>query len=283
MAFVPLIPIPIQFQDVTTSLNLSGGTLEFFLSGSSTPTNLFSNNTGTSIGSSITLNSGGFPESGGNVITLFRDSSIALKIVGKDAVGTIIWTADTLEDGLVLLASQSNGKGASLVGIEDSGALFSAAQVEAALAELAVNWAKLSRTNTFSAIQTFSAALAMADQEVRRALLVDYAIKHNAVSSASGTLTLDLSTGNSFVTTLTENITVVISNPPATGRYGQLVIKIIQSASAGAHTVAWPSSGKWPGGTAPVITTSNGAIDEITLRTIDAGTEYRGSFSQAFA
>ena len=94
--FVPLIPIPIQLQDSTTSVNMSSGTLEFFLSGTSTPTNLFSNNTGTSIGNSITLNAGGYPESGGNVITLFRDASIALKIVGKNAAGTILWTADKL-------------------------------------------------------------------------------------------------------------------------------------------------------------------------------------------
>jgi len=47
--------------------------------------------------------------------------------------------------------------------------------------------------------------------------------------------------------------------------------------------VTWPAGVKWPGGTAPVITTANNAIDEINLRTIDAGTEYRGSFSQAFA
>jgi len=124
----------------------------------------------------------------------------------------------------------------------------------------------------------------MGDNEVREALLKDYAIKHNSISSVSGTLTINLVDGNSFVTTLTENITtVVLDNPPSTGRYGQFVIKIIQDAAAGAFTVTWPSSVKWPGGTAPIITTSNGAIDEITLRTIDAGIEWRGSFSQAFA
>lgn len=135
-----------------------------------------------------------------------------------------------------------------------------------------------------TAVQTIDNALQMLDNEVRRAVLIDYAISHSPVSSTSGTLTLDLVNGNSFVTTLTENITTInISNPPGAGRYGELVIKIIQDASAGAFTVAFPSSVKWPGGVAPVITTTNGAIDEVTLHTIDGGTEYLGAFSQAFA
>lgn len=284
MAFVPVLAIPIQLQNSTTSLNLSGGTLEFFLSGTTTPTNLFSDNTGTSIGSSITLNSGGFPESGGNVITLFRDSSIAIKIVAKDALSNTIFTSDGLQDALVLLASINNALGASLVGVEDSGGFFAAANVEAILADIGANFLKLSRPNTISATQTFSASILMQDNQINRPRFTDYAITHNAISSVSGVLTINLADANSFVTTLTENITTVtINNPPATGIYGQFVIKIIQDGAGGAHTVAWPSSVKWPSGTAPVITVTNSAIDEITLRTIDAGTEYRGSFSQAFA
>ena len=82
---------------------------------------------------------------------------------------------------------------------------------------------------------------------------------------------------------LTENATTTLSNPPTTGDYGQLVVKIIQDGAGGAFTVTWPASVLWPGGTAPTITVTNDAIDEITLRTIDAGTQWRGSFSQAFA
>lgn len=173
---------------------------------------------------------------------------------------------------------------AASVSVADAAGNFTATDVELVLKEISDDWGKLARINTWSAIQTFTAALQISDQELRRALLLDYAIVHNSVSSASGVLTLDLTTGNSFVTTLTENITsIVISNPPATGRYGQFVIKIIQDGGGGAFTVAWPASVIWPSGTAPTITVTNDAIDEVTLRTIDAGTEWRGSFSQAFA
>ena len=286
MAFVPLLPIPIQLQDSTTSLNMSGGSLEFFLAGTSTPTNLFSNSSGTSIGPSISLNAGGYPEAAGHIITLFRDSSIALKIVGKDAAEITVWTADGLKDSLVILASTSNAEGASLVGVEDAGSFFVGTELEAITQDIGANYLKNTVDKTgITATYTFAGGvIAMADNEIRRALLLDYAVKNNSVSSAAGVLTLDLTTGNSFVTTLTENITTVtISNPPATGNYGQFVWKIIQDGAGGAFTVTFPASFIWPGGTAPVITTSNGAIDEVTARTIDAGTEWRGSFSQAFA
>lgn len=181
------------------------------------------------------------------------------------------------EDGITALA-------ASNVTVLDTAGNFTATEVEAALKEISDNFLKLGRVNTITIIQTFTAALEMSDQELRRPLLVDYAIKHNSISSSAGTLTIDLTTGNSFVTTLTENITTVtISNPPITGKYGQFVIKIIQDGAGGAFTVTFPASVIWPGGAAPTVTVTNNAIDEFTLRTIDAGTEWRGSFSQAFA
>ena len=94
--YIPLDSLPVQLQDSVTSVNMSAGSLEFYLAGTLTATDLYSDNAGTSIGTSIVLNSGGYPESGGNVIHLFRDESIALKVVCKDAAGAIIWTADDI-------------------------------------------------------------------------------------------------------------------------------------------------------------------------------------------
>ena len=285
MAFTPLIAIPVQLQDSVTSLNMSGGTLEFYLSGTSTPTNLYSNNTGTSKGSSITLNSGGFPESGGNVITLFRDSSVAIKIVGKNAAGTTIFTSDGLEDALVVLASTSNAKGASLIGVEDSGGHYSGANVEAALADIGENALRDDRDQSINATFTFTGGgLDMVGQAIDSPLLQDFRIKHSVVTSTAGGVTLDMSTGNSFEITLTENITTItLSNPPASGVYGQLTLEIIQDGGGGAYTVAFPAAVTWPGGTAPTITTSNDAVDTVALSTRDNGTTWRGNFSQAYA
>ncbi len=181
------------------------------------------------------------------------------------------------EDGITSLAATG-------VAVTDAAGHFTGTNAETVLAELGLNWGQLSRINTWTAVQTLAAAIQMQDNELRRPLLLDYAVANNSVSSSSGTVTLDLSTGNSFETTLTENITTVtLSNPPASGNYGQLVWRITQDGGGGAYTVTFPAAVQWPGGTAPTITTSNDAVDEITLRTTDGGTTWRGSFSQAFA
>jgi hypothetical protein len=87
--------MPVQFVDESGD-TLVSGTLEFYLAGTTTATDLYSDSSGTSIGTSITLNARGMPESGGNIITLFRDQSKALKIVGKDAVAATIFTTDNI-------------------------------------------------------------------------------------------------------------------------------------------------------------------------------------------
>ena len=122
----------------------------------------------------------------------------------------------------------------------------------------------------------------MADNKISRPVIDDYGIENNAVASASNVIVLDLATGNSFTTTLTENITTVtLSNPPATGTYGELIWKIIQDSSP--RTITYPASVKWAGGVAPTVSTASGAIDIVVLKTWDAGTTWLGNFSQAFA
>ncbi len=181
------------------------------------------------------------------------------------------------EDGITALA-------ASNVSVLDTAGNFTATDVEAALTEVSDDWAKLARTNTFSAIQTFTAAIQMSDQELRRPLLLDYATKHNVISSSSGTLTIDLTTGNSFITTLTENITTLtISNPPASGNEGLFTLRVIQDGAGGAYTITQPASVITAGGASIVISTGNDARDKLVYSTIDAGTIWEVEFLQAYA
>lgn len=93
--YIPVTNLPTQFFDADGA-PLTGGSLEFYLAGTTTATDLFSDSSGTSIGESIDLNSLGYPESGGNLITLFRDQSRALKIVCLDSVGATIYTMDNI-------------------------------------------------------------------------------------------------------------------------------------------------------------------------------------------
>lgn len=93
--YIPITDIPEQFFD-SAGDPLINGTLEFYLAGTTTATDAFSDNVGTSAGTSVTLNAYGYPESGGNIVTLFRDQSKAFKIILKDATAATLWTMDNI-------------------------------------------------------------------------------------------------------------------------------------------------------------------------------------------
>lgn len=69
---------------------LVNGTIEFYLTNTTTPTPIYSDSIGTSAGTSVTLNSIGAPSNGGTAIALYFDDSVSYKIVRKDASGTVI-------------------------------------------------------------------------------------------------------------------------------------------------------------------------------------------------
>lgn len=104
------------------------------------------------------------------------------------------------------------------------------------------------------------------------------------VTQGSGTVTLDLAQGNFFEFTLTENVTGwTFSNLASSGTASSWIIKITQHASS-AKTVAYPSSIKWAGGTDHVMSTATGAIDIVSMFTIDGGTTiYANIVGKAFA
>ena len=125
-------------------------------------------------------------------------------------------------------------------------------------------------------------AINVQDVFIRRPALYDIAYGGSAPGSAAGAITLNIENGNVFQTTLGENITsITLSNPATTGRMCEIMWKITQAA--GSYTVSgWPASVKWPGGTAPTMSSTNGDVDIIILRTWDAGTTWFGTFAQSF-
>ena len=104
------------------------------------------------------------------------------------------------------------------------------------------------------------------------------------VTQGSGTVTLDLAQGNFFEFTLTENVTGwTFSNLSSSGTASSWIIKITQHASS-AKTVAYPSAVKWAGGVDHVMSTATGAIDIVSMFTIDGGTTiYANIVGKAFA
>jgi hypothetical protein len=108
MAYLPLINVVPQFFD-NLGDPLVGGTLNAYVAGTSTPTNLFSDNTGTIAGTSVTLNSRGEPTIG----LVWVDTSVSYKLILKDSTASTIWTEDNIsitgiEDGSVTESKIAN-------------------------------------------------------------------------------------------------------------------------------------------------------------------------------
>jgi hypothetical protein len=116
----------------------------------------------------------------------------------------------------------------------------------------------------------------MQDAVLRAPELRDYAETSPAPAVTSGTLTLDLETGNVFEVVLTQSVTsLVLAHPPAAGRAGSCSIILRQDATGG-RTLTWPAAVKWAGGAPPLITTAANAIDVYALITRDGGTSWFG-------
>jgi len=195
--------------------------------------------------------------------------------------GVLIWGPETVyppDDSISALA-------ASVVSVLDVGGNYTATDVEAVLIEIASDYMRRNRAETISGTKTFSGAdINMADNVIIRPEMRDFSLTSNSIASASGVLTIDLTTGNDFYTTLTENVSsIVINNPSPTGKKCSFILEITQDGASGAYTVAQPASVIVPGGGAPTISTGNNAVDELTYRTRDAGTTWKLDFSQAYS
>lgn len=70
-------------------------------------------------------------------------------------------------------------------------------------------------------------------------------------SSALGANNIDLSLGNVFTKTIAGATTLTVSNIPASGTVGTLILEL---TNAGSAVITWPANSKWAGGTAPTLT-----------------------------
>ena len=101
------------------------------------------------------------------------------------------------------------------------------------------------------------------------------------VDLLESTITIDLSIGNSFEVDLqnngTSHITALTINESLTGDQTQMFfLKITQGSFL--RKILWDSitNVKWPGGTGPVLTQTNNAVDVFSFTTFDEGTTWYG-------
>lgn len=135
-----------------------------------------------------------------------------------------------------------------------------------------VTGSSLTSVGTLTAL-TMGGTVSMADNVIGRPRFTDYAETYTTPAISSGTLTLNIENGNVFRVSRNANITTLtISNPAATGNACSFTL--IFDANGTSYTITWPAAVKWPGGTAPTITTTASRSDMFVFYTNNAGTTW---------
>lgn len=88
--------------------------------------------------------------------------------------------------------------------------------------------------------------------------------------TAVAALDIDCSAGNFFTKTINANSTFTFSNVPASRAFA-FTLELTHTSG----TVTWPTTVRWPGGTAPTLTTSR--VHLFTFVTDDGGTNWRAA------
>ncbi len=125
---------------------------------------------------------------------------------------------------------------------------------------------------------TMSGGINMADNQLTRPEIKNYAETLGTVPATTGTVNLDLETGNTFVLAPTGACTIAVLNPPASGKVGSFTLQIDMGTL---YAITFPASFKWDGGNIPIFTANKKAV--ITGYTIDGGATYiAGAFGTKF-
>lgn len=106
--------------------------------------------------------------------------------------------------------------------------------------------------------------------------ITDYTEPKTAPTISSGTLTLNLNDAQVFDVSLNANITTLtISNVDSSSNTVN-AFTLIFTMDGTARTVTWPAAVKWPGGTGPTLTSTNGKKDVLSFLSPDNGTTWFG-------
>jgi hypothetical protein len=103
----------------------------------------------------------------------------------------------------------------------------------------------------------------------------------SAVTFSATAMTVDCTKSNVFTTTFTANVTTAptISNP----QDGQTLNWFITQDATGSRTMTWPTSFKWPGGTAGVLSTAANAVDLLVATYRSSTGFWYATLSKGFA
>ena len=91
-----------------------------------------------------------------------------------------------------------------------------------------------------------------------------------------GSAVFDLEKANNFTLTHSGNFTASFTNPPDDPGAVGFPLQLAQPSPAAGNTITWPASVAWASGTAPTLSTGDGAVDVFTFFTTDGGVTYYG-------
>ena len=111
---------------------------------------------------------------------------------------------------------------------------------------------------------------------IQSATFANYNERVISSSISAATLSLDLSQGNVFDVLVSQSMLVTFTNPPSATLADSVTLV---SRYDGTRTLTWDGAIRWPGGTAPTISTTSGSTDIFTFVTINGGGRYFGVFS----
>jgi hypothetical protein len=215
---------------------------------------------------------------------LLSDISDAGALAALDLVGSGEIGPNAVTSGKILIGAVTSTKLGSQAVVESKLAssavtetkIASAAVTEAKIASGAVTEAKIADGAVGASKLQSGIPIDMQDALLRAPEIRDYSETSPTASISSGTLTLDLESGNAFEVTLTQDVTaLILANPPAAGRAGSCSLIVKQDATGG-RSFAWNESIKWAGGEPPAITSAENAIDVYSLVTRDGGVTWYG-------
>lgn len=133
---------------------------------------------------------------------------------------------------------------------------------------------KANDSNAERTALTFEADGTYARTQINDGLTFDQEVDNG---NSGATATVDWIAGNKQAITLTDNVTLSFTDPPAPTN---VLIRLIQDGTGG-RSVIWPSSVKWSGGSEPTLSSAANAIDLVSL--YFDGTDYYGTSGLDFS
>jgi hypothetical protein len=106
-------------------------------------------------------------------------------------------------------------------------------------------------------------------------VIKNYSLVTNALGNVSGATTINMTSGNYITATATGSVQWTFTGTVASPDSNGFLLKL---TNGGAFAQTWPASiTRWPGGTAPTLTTSG--TDVLLFLTDDGGASWRGVIS----